>query len=272
MAERNITRTPSFPHGKSIKWPKVYRGLRRRGMSKEQAARISNAASNKFRGGRRMPLSATAAKKPIPDDILDKRPELRKGQPDVGDVHVPGPLGPAIKRSRRKRKIKSQLAQRMMKHYGPGPHKSGTPQSIHGSWSRGTSSPQTTRHTFREGGRTVDVETGFEPSEGWAVAQKRYSKTVDTKRGAEFARNQVANYVADNWEVLTAEGNYLGTWLDEDTGLIWLDISQVFPDSEYDAAYDWAKRQGEIAIFNLGTFEEVTIDYADVAKRRVGAR
>jgi hypothetical protein len=73
-----ITRTADYPHGRSIKWPKVYRGLRRRGMDKEKAARISNAASNKYRGGSRQPLSATAGKKPIPEDILDKRPDLRK--------------------------------------------------------------------------------------------------------------------------------------------------------------------------------------------------
>lgn len=76
--KRNINRTPDYPHGRSIKWPKVYRGLRRDGASKEKAARISNAASNKYRGGRRLPLSAEAGKKPIPEDILDKRPDLRK--------------------------------------------------------------------------------------------------------------------------------------------------------------------------------------------------
>lgn len=79
LYKRNINRTPDYPHGSSIKWPKVYRGLRRRGKSKETAARISNAASNKYRGGRRLPLSGTAGKKPIPEDILDKRPDLRKG-------------------------------------------------------------------------------------------------------------------------------------------------------------------------------------------------
>lgn len=78
ILKRNINRTPDYPHGRSIKWPKVYRGLRRRGMDKEKAARISNAASNKYRGGSRQPLSATAGRKPIPEDILDKRPDLRK--------------------------------------------------------------------------------------------------------------------------------------------------------------------------------------------------
>lgn len=39
-----------FPHGKSIKNPKVYDALRRQGMSKSQAAAISNAGA---KGGRK---------------------------------------------------------------------------------------------------------------------------------------------------------------------------------------------------------------------------
>ena len=38
----------------SIKWPKMYEGLRKHGFSKTRAAKISNAASNKYHGGRRV--------------------------------------------------------------------------------------------------------------------------------------------------------------------------------------------------------------------------
>jgi hypothetical protein len=40
-----------MPRGKyrSIKWPKVYRALRRKGMSKTKAAKISNAQRKKSR-------------------------------------------------------------------------------------------------------------------------------------------------------------------------------------------------------------------------------
>jgi hypothetical protein len=41
---------PGSKHGKSIKNPKVYEALRDEGMSKERAARISNAAK---KGGKR---------------------------------------------------------------------------------------------------------------------------------------------------------------------------------------------------------------------------
>jgi hypothetical protein len=39
------------PHGKSILWPALYEHLRRKGYSKEKAARISNAAWKKKRMG-----------------------------------------------------------------------------------------------------------------------------------------------------------------------------------------------------------------------------
>ena len=44
-----------FPHGPSIKKPSTYDALRRKGMSKEKAARISNAqaAGTINRGGRK---------------------------------------------------------------------------------------------------------------------------------------------------------------------------------------------------------------------------
>lgn len=40
---------PAFPHGPSIKWPKVYEALRREGHDKSTAAAISNAHWNKYR-------------------------------------------------------------------------------------------------------------------------------------------------------------------------------------------------------------------------------
>lgn len=44
---------PGHSHGKSIKAPRVYEALRRKGMSKGKAARISNAARSGGKGGRR---------------------------------------------------------------------------------------------------------------------------------------------------------------------------------------------------------------------------
>jgi hypothetical protein len=43
---------PGHQHGSSIKNPRVYEALRREGMSKTQAARISNAKRGGKKGGR----------------------------------------------------------------------------------------------------------------------------------------------------------------------------------------------------------------------------
>jgi hypothetical protein len=46
--------TARYPHGKSIKNPATYEALKRKGMSKTKAARISNAALRRgFKKGRR---------------------------------------------------------------------------------------------------------------------------------------------------------------------------------------------------------------------------
>ncbi len=42
-----------FPHGKSIKRPRVYEALKRKGYSKSKAARISNAMARGGRKGKR---------------------------------------------------------------------------------------------------------------------------------------------------------------------------------------------------------------------------
>lgn len=42
-----------YPHGPSVKWPRVYEALRKRGMSKSSAAAISNAMWNKRHASRK---------------------------------------------------------------------------------------------------------------------------------------------------------------------------------------------------------------------------
>lgn len=72
--------TGPFPHGPSIKWPKVYEALRRAGMSKEQAAAISNAHWNKYRrwgrAGAPGPRSAEEYRRQ-----RGRKPRRRKGIP-----------------------------------------------------------------------------------------------------------------------------------------------------------------------------------------------
>lgn len=179
------------------------------------------------------------------------------GEEVVIDLAPDNPAPPYISRHILERIGGTRFLKIISKHGGPGPHANGSPQSIHGNWSRGTSSRQLFSTTSEQGGSTTRLSTGDVPTTGWAVAQKRYSQeiTADQDPGAA----DIKRYIQTRYQALSQPGNYLGTWYDSDTGSLWLDVTQVIEDA--DAAYDWAKEQGEIAIFNLETFEEVTIDY-----------
>lgn len=50
MGVEGVVRVPGHAHGNSIKVPHVYEALKRKGMSKTQAAKISNAMAGKGRG------------------------------------------------------------------------------------------------------------------------------------------------------------------------------------------------------------------------------
>ena len=47
-----VKRTVLYPHGPGVKWPRLYRKFRRKGWTKEKAARVSNEMYNKIRSGR----------------------------------------------------------------------------------------------------------------------------------------------------------------------------------------------------------------------------
>lgn len=47
-----VKRTPTYPHGPGVKWPRLYRKFRRKGWTKEKAARVSNEMYNKIKSGR----------------------------------------------------------------------------------------------------------------------------------------------------------------------------------------------------------------------------
>jgi len=47
-----VKRTVLYPHGPGVKWPRLYRKFRRKGWTKEKAARVSNEMYNKIKSGR----------------------------------------------------------------------------------------------------------------------------------------------------------------------------------------------------------------------------
>lgn len=137
-------------------------------------------------------------------------------------------------------------------------------QKTHGSWSRGTSSEQITTATRVAGGATVDVATGETPKSGFMVADPLFSKQIPK---GQFTRDVMKQYLRDNYHVLRRKGNYLGTWLDPETGITWLDVASRIDGENYALEFERAVRlgkdRGELAIFDLRTFTTINLNDAD---------
>ena len=115
FSKRKTNKTPGFPHGPSIKWPKVYEALRRDGKSKSDAAAISNAHWNKYRrwgrAGSPGPKSAAEYER-----TRGRKARKRKGIP--------------LPKSRQRSIVKHPWQ-------GSEIHSTGTDQSVHGTGTTG---------------------------------------------------------------------------------------------------------------------------------------
>ena len=84
------------------------------------------------------------------------------------------------------------------------------------------------------GGLTIDPLDGTEPTEGFVVAHQGYNKEYDYEdfmgpNGADY----IADFIENNLDKLSEEGNHLGFWHDEDNNEMVLDVVEVI-DNEAD--------------------------------------
>lgn len=141
------------------------------------------------------------------------------------------------------------------KHGGPGNHKNGTPQSVHGNWVRGTGANQMLTRAEgsakpRSGNRGLSkyIPTGDEPDSGYAVGMSERTATF----GGKPSIRQVRHYVVRNWDLLSQPDYFLGFW-ESKTGEWYLDVSRLF-DTADEA---WEAYPNELAIFDFSTFESI---------------
>lgn len=141
-------------------------------------------------------------------------------------------------------------------------------QTTHGSWARGTSSEQLSSKTRIAGGTTVNPATGESPTSGFMVADPVFSKQVPK---GQFSRETMKTYLRDNYHALRRANSYLGTWLDPDTGITWLDVAARYDGDDYAAEYEKAVRmgldRGELAIFDLRTGTTIDLNDAESIRR-----
>jgi hypothetical protein len=104
------------------------------------------------------------------------------------------------------------------------------------------------------GGFTVDLNDGAKtfPTEGFAV-----SVNPERTRVIEGTVDSVTlhQYGRDNRDLLSTPGKVFGGWLDTESGKTYLDVVTLFDSKE--EALDLAVEHGELAIFDLGSGQEI---------------
>lgn len=101
---------------------------------------------------------------------------------------------------------------------------------------------------FRPDGFTVDVRTMEMPVAGIAVA---YAATqgCHSREGLEG----VVRHALDN-------DGYVGGWYDSESGLYYFDSTRLFPEDRLEEAMQFARDNGQLAVYDLSTGEEIRVD------------
>ena len=144
------------------------------------------------------------------------------------------------------------------KHMGPGPHPSGSPQSVHASGrpGRGLTRSDALSLVENEGGFTVDVTTGDQPTSGYVVAFEEFERIYPK---GSLTTQKIGQYRAEHWEQFQDIPNAKwGAWKDDADGTIYFDISVVADD--LDEAVDIGRRFDQKAIYHLDTGMSIRLD------------
>ena len=102
-------------------------------------------------------------------------------------------------------------------------------------------------------GFTVEVRTMKEPDEGIAVS---YAATQGS-----HSRESLVFVVTHALE----HDGYVGGWLDTETGLYYFDSTRLFPEDQREAALQFARENGQTAVYVISTGEEIRVEESKVA-------
>ncbi len=109
---------------------------------------------------------------------------------------------------------------------------------------------------FKQGGLTIQARSGAIPSSGVAVAQNDGAGIFDAR---EFfgpgGPALVADWMTRNGDALDSPTAHMGVWYNHADGKVYLDVVDVIGDR--DQAIALGKARNQIAVFDLGTFEEI---------------
>lgn len=122
-----------------------------------------------------------------------------------------------------------------------------------------------------DGGLTIHRFSGIEPHEGFSVAvDPQASLDIGPDVPEPDARDMIVQWVHEHTRKrgpsFDDRNVYLGGWLDTSTGHIWMDIVKVFPPDHREDAIKAAQDANQIAIFDLGSFEEIPTGGTGISK------
>lgn len=101
---------------------------------------------------------------------------------------------------------------------------------------------------FRPDGFTIDIRTMEAPTEGIAVA---YAATQGC-----HSREGLAAVVKHALE----HDGYVGGWYDSVSGLYYFDSTRLFPEDKLDKALQFARDNGQLAVYVLSSGEEIRLN------------
>ena len=102
---------------------------------------------------------------------------------------------------------------------------------------------------------TMDAVGGADPAH-FLSGIGAYSKMVPAAKYAKQGKRAIQSYRKAHEKLFAAHPNFrLGTWVDPDTGNLHLDVVKAFTKANKAVAY--AKKQGQIAAFDLSTFADL---------------
>lgn len=121
-------------------------------------------------------------------------------------------------------------------------------------------------------GFTLDPLSAEQPKDGIMVSEfsndsvrsvKISSAAITTSEGAV----RFAKWYSDNADLLVADqSKFVGGWKTGDD--FYIDIATRFPPSKASEALEAGRNSGQLAVFNLGTFKETWVKYADGDSRK----
>ena len=107
--------------------------------------------------------------------------------------------------------------------------------------------------TEPDGGFSIDLKTGEHITAGYAVSIEGHERVL------RFATSlDLFDYILDNFDALYQDHRVFGGWHDPESGLVYLDVSEVYPD--FDTAKRVAVERNQIAVFDLIAGESIRLD------------